>query len=353
MKLFQPFNRAHGMDISDYMVRIAEVHADPAGLIIHGFNEIPLEEGVVSEGEIKKFDVLEKKVRELYKKSVGSFSSPFVIVAIPERKTYTKVVEMEKIPPEQINEAIRWEAEQHFPIALEDVYTTWSPVTESKDKLTLLLCATDKIYVEQYNTLLESVGKHVVIAEPESAAMQRFLLTNDPTPSIILDLGASKTSADIIVNNVIRYTSTISFSGNDLTQLLSQQLNLRKDQAERAKLLFGLDPVKSKGVVRKILKPKFSGLITHLNDILDYYNSQFQNLEPVKQIILCGGGSRMQGLAEYLEEELHIGAKIILPKINTLKKVGSKFNQDKELSFVTVFGLALRSDLELPFEMIN
>jgi len=353
MKLFQPFERAHGIDISDFMIRVAEARHGKKGIELFAFGEVPLAKGIIEKGEITDFEAMKKQLTLLYKSCAGHLSSPFAIVAVPERKTFTKVIEIDTLPHEQLQEAMRWESEQHFPISTEDVYTAWSMISETKEKQTILLSATDRLYVEQYVSALESVGKTLVIAEPESLAMQRFLLADDKTPTIILDLGASKTSADIIVGGIIRYTSTIAFSGKDLTLSLAKKLNLDETQAEKAKTLFGMDKVKSKGVVRKILTPLFNPLLGHLQQILSYYEDHFSNLPKIERICLCGGGSTMAGIDEFLSEQVSLPVTKIIPKIRGSYKAGRHFDQSKVLSFVTVIGLSLRSGEQLPYQMLK
>ncbi|PIS41567.1 MAG: hypothetical protein COT25_02355 [Candidatus Kerfeldbacteria bacterium CG08_land_8_20_14_0_20_42_7] len=353
MKIFNPFDRAHGVDISDFMMRLVEARTTKKGIEIFAFHEVPIDPGIIQEGEIKNYAKAKEQLERLYKKINGRVNSPFAIVAVPERKTFTKVVQMDALPPAELAEAIRWEAEQHFPVSLEEMYLTWSLLQTSEKKHTILLSATDKSLLEQYIELFADVQKHIIIAEPESFAIQRALLGQSTIPTLIIDLGASKTSLAIVSRGIVQYTSTISFSGRELTLLIAKELNLKEEQAERAKTLFGLNPKKSKGVVRDLLIDKFSPLVQHINEVLQYYQTNFDQSQPIQKIVLCGGGSQMEGIHTFLSETLRLEINNPIPLINKNKKMGSKFTEKKVLSFTTALGLALRSELQKPFQMLS
>lgn|GEM_PF-1989998 len=353
MRIFKPFERAHGVDISDLMMRLMEASPSKKGMVVHSFYEVPVEPGVIEEGEIKNFSKARECLTKLYKKAPGHLNSAFVIVAVPERKTFTKVVQMDLLPPEELNEAIRWEAEQHFPVSLEDMYLTWSLLETKNNKNVILLSATDQTLLEQYIELFTNVKRHIIVAEPESFAVQRALLGDATVPTLIIDLGASKTSLAIVSQGIVQYTSTISFSGRSLTLLIAKELNLPEAQAERAKTLFGLNPKKSKGVIRNLLIDKFNPLTQHVQEVLKYYQTNFDISEPIQQVVLCGGGSQMEGIHQFLADTLDLPVQNSIPQINQHKKLGRKFTQSHILSFTTALGLALRSDLQKPFEMLR
>lgn len=353
MAIFKPFTRAHGVDISDYMMRLVEAAPTRKGIKIFAYHEVPIEPGVIVEGEIKNFSKAQEALSTLYKKIHGHVSSSFAIVAVPERKTFTKVVHMDMLPREELAEAIRWEAEQHFPVSLEDMYLTWSLLETKENKHTILLSATDQVLLDQYIELFNDNQKQIIIAEPESFAIQRALLGESQVPTLIIDLGASKTSLAIVAEGIIQYTSTISFSGRELTLLIAQHLNLKEDQAERAKTLFGLNPKKSKGVVRNLLVDKFNPLLQHIQEVLRYYEANFDQKDAIQQIVLCGGGSQMEGIHQFLAESTKLAVENPQPVIYTGDKLGAQFKEKRILSFTTVIGLALRSSMQKPFAMLT
>lgn len=351
--MFRPFRLAHGVDISDKMMRIVEAYDTNKGIIINAFGEIPVPSGIIVEGEIKDTAKASELLQNLYNAVTGKISSPFAIVAVPERKTFTKIATIEKLPESEIDDAIQFEAEQHFPVPLEDMYLAWSLLETKKESQTILLSAADKNIIEQYTLLFEENEKYLIVAEPETFAVKRALLKNQSEPTLIIDLGKSKTTLSIVVNDTIAYTTTIQFSGNVLTSKISKELNLSEEQAERAKLLFGMNPRKSKGAVRKLLIPLFEPLFDQVNDIIRYYTNTFESSQTIAQILLCGGGSQMEGILEYCNEQLHIPTSNKKIQLNTNNKVTRDFSQKGQLSFTTALGLALRSGAQTSFEVIQ
>lgn len=348
--MFSPYKRPHGIDLSDAMLRIAEVDQAKDGIHMYGFSQIALPPGYIVEGEIVEHEKVLEKIKELYGSVTGKIHSPFVVLSVPERKTFTKVITIDTLPKEQLTEAVQWEAEQHFPISLEEVYVSWSLIQETREKQNILLSATNKSTLDQYIDILHEVHKTVIIAEPESIAIQRVLMQDKKQPTLILDLGQSKTTVSIVIEGITRYSSTTSFAGTTLTNLIMKQLSLSQKQAERAKILFGLDPARSKGVVQKILNPAFETFIDYCKEILEYYKTHFEKLPMINRIVLCGNGSQIEGIQEYLSEIFKVPVEV--PKIPLIKNsVLAKFPIEQQSSFSTVFGLALRGSVQKPFSI--
>lgn len=332
------------------MIRIAEAEKTKDGLRLFGFNQVTLPTGYIVEGEVLEQDKILTKMKELYASVKGKIHSPFVVLSVPERKTFTKVITIDTLPKEQLSEAVQWEAEQHFPISLEEVYVSWSLISESASKQQILLSATNKTTLDQYIAILESAHKTVIIAEPESIAIQRILIQNPDEPTLIVDLGQSKTTVSIVIEGITRYSSTTSFAGATLTNVIMKQLSLSQQQADRAKMLFGLDPTKSKGVVQKILQPAFDTFIEYCKEILSYYETHFEGLPSIKKIILCGNGSQIEGVKEYIGEIFKVPVEA--PNIPFVKNsVASQFPHQQQLSYSTVFGLSVRGSLQKPFSI--
>lgn len=353
MNIFRPFKLAHGVDISDKMMRVVEAHQDKNGITVNGFAEVPVPSGIIVEGEIKNASKATELVKQLYDTIRGNVSSQFAIVAVPERKTFTKITTIDKLPEDEIDDAIQFEAEQHFPVSLEDMYLAWTLLETTKDSQKILLSATDKNIIEQYKELFLSINKYIIVAEPETFAVKRALISGNVKPTLIIDLGKSKTTLSIVSYDVIAYTTTLQFSGLSLTNAIAKELKLSEDQAERAKLLFGMNPRKSKGVVRKLLLPLLEPLLDQVKDIIRYYTNTFDTQEGITKILLCGGGSQMEGIVDYMTDEIGISTATQKLNLNTANRLTKIFQQSKPLSYVTALGLALRTDQQTPFEMIE
>ncbi|MEK7097992.1 MAG: pilus assembly protein PilM, partial [Patescibacteria group bacterium] len=184
---------------------------------------------------------------------------------------------------------------------------------------------------------------------------------------IILDIGATRTGLTVYSKNTILFTISIPISGNEITNKIAESLKIDQTQAEKAKVICGLDEDKAQGVVKDILSDVIDGLTSKINEAVDFYNSHFPNRGPINQIMLCGGGANIKKLNRIINEKLNINTVVGDPLVNldgakddfskilhsikhleTVKKYQAKdkpssLNNDFKTTFSTAIGLSLRS----------
>ena len=76
---------------------------------------------------------------------------------------------------------------------------------------------------------------------------------------------------------------------------------------------------------------------------IDFYGEMSKQSQSVNKIILCGGGSNMKGLAEYLNQRIKKEVVLGSPWINL--NLGSGLpviNKEISVRYATAIGLALR-----------
>jgi type IV pilus assembly protein PilM len=183
----------------------------------------------------------------------------------------------------------------------------------------------------------------------------------------IIDIGARRTNMTIYSGNTILLSVSIPISGEKITEIISQQLELSRDQAEKAKIICGLDENKAQGIIKKILAEMIDVLILKIKNILTYYYSHFEENGPINKILLCGGGANIKGLDKIITENILVESvlgdpfanlneksedfKKIFSEIHSIEEKTSSKNkiiidghleQNEILSYSTAIGLAMR-----------
>ncbi|MCK4554356.1 pilus assembly protein PilM [Candidatus Parcubacteria bacterium] len=187
----------------------------------------------------------------------------------------------------------------------------------------------------------------------------------------IIDIGAKRTSMTIYSKNTILFTVSMPISGKDITDSIAKTLDIKTDQAEKAKIICGLDETRAQGIIKNILSEMIEELIKKIKETINFYNDHYSSREPINQILLCGGGANIKNLDKIigqaiaievkpgdalinLTEEREKFSKILTEKhsleINSIKEQKKSKNQPKALSiiqdtsltFATAIGLALR-----------
>ena len=171
----------------------------------------------------------------------------------------------------------------------------------------------------------------------------------------------------IYSKNTIIFSVSIPISSQDVTQKISKTLNIDNDQAEKAKIICGLDEGKAQGIIYNILIDNIKNLNKKISEIINFYENHYQNYEPLNKIILCGGGAIIKNLDKLIEKNTNIKTELgdIETNINETKKIIEKIftethnfqtklvqnntnktltlKQNSGLSYTTAIGLALRN----------
>jgi len=343
-----PFKKSFALDLSDNVMRVIQLSYSKKSNSIISFNELPIPSGLMFDGEIKEKNKLIKLIKKLIKQAEGKkISTSFVKCVLPERKTFIKLIKIPKTKKENLKEAIKWEATQHIPMRLEEIYLSYQIInTDPPDnKKSVLIAATPRIIADSYYELLVSTDLTPLSLEPESVAITRCVTPFSQkvkNPVLIIDFGGSHTDLVIYDKKAIQFSSSINFSSSTLTKKLSKKLKIDLNDAEKAKKLYGLEKTKGKGKIRKILEPALSPMIDKILETQDFYNNHFPDSDKFKHIILSGGGAELKHLDTFLADKTNIKVSRANPlaHINPPKK--NSFAPQKAPSFTTVIGLALK-----------
>lgn len=375
-----------GLDISDLSLKLVQLNKRRGKITIQALSKLNLSPGVVVNGEIKNKIELIRAIKKIISAPLyGKVSSEEVIACLPESKTFVKLIEIQK-SPNSLPDIIGSEIEKHVPMAINEIYYDWQIIEELADKYSVLIGAAPKDIVNQYTSMLDEAKLSPIALEIEPIATCRCLLkekmsnlgpitfkVKDKTeagPNYgIIDIGANHTCMIFYSDHTILFTVSMPISGEKITSKISQTLNLDREQAEKAKIICGLDETKANGIIKDILADTLKNLTEKIKEALAFYENYFHQRGPLNQILFCGGGANIPNLEKIIGEQLSVEVKTadiltnlseaknkfdeIFTEKHTLNLKSSEINlsgKKKELcirqncspTFTTAFGLALR-----------
>jgi type IV pilus assembly protein PilM len=350
---------AFGLDISDLSLKIVKLEKKRGGFNLASFGETPIKPGLIKNGEIKKEKDLAKIIQKAISKIKGKkLKTKYVIASLPEEKAFLQVIQMPRLPEEDLKSAVIYEAENYIPLPIEEVYLDSQivpPVYNHLDHQDVLIAALPKKTVDSYINCLKEAGLKPLALEIESLSIARALIKNEMTtsPVLIIDLGATRTGFCIFSGHSLRFTFSIPVSSQKLTEAISRSLKIDLSKAEKLKLKYGLEKRKTKkgGQIFEALIPPLIDLTEQIKRYLDYYRSHtsHEHLPPnskmVEKVFLCGGGANLKGLVDFFSEGLNLPVELGNPWINILPEGQKKVPElplQKSLIFTSALGLALR-----------
>ncbi|MCH7828735.1 type IV pilus assembly protein PilM [Patescibacteria group bacterium] len=349
---------AFGLDISDLSLKIMCLKRQGKGFQLHAFGEFSIAPGVVERGEVKQGDVLTQTIREAVKSFGSKLSTKYVVASLPEEQAFLQVMQLPRMKPEELEHAVRFEAENYVPHSIEKVYLDYQvvkPFHSYIDHTDVLLAALPRTMVDPYLEALEHSGLTVKALEIESLAISRVLVPKETAalPLLLVDFGATRTSFVVFSGYSLRFTASIPVSSSQLTKSIAETLKLTEEKAEELKISFGLqgqDDEQGKKVLEALMPPLLN-LVEQIKKHLSYYESHTIhqhlgiNQQRIKRVIVSGGGANLRGFTRFLSKELEREVILGNPWVNILEtslKELPLLSFGESLKYTAALGLALR-----------
>ena len=329
-----------GLDISDLSIKLVQLNKIRGKIKIQALGKLTLPPGIIANGVINDRAELIKAIKKIIAApGYGKVSSEEAVVCLPESKTFIKRIEVAK-SPNSLADVIGAEIEKHVPMSKSEIYYDWQVTAELADKYQVLIGAAPKEIVDQYAQLLDDAKLSVAAMEIEPTAICRCLLKEEapeakpaaaplkpgrtaPLNYGIIDIGANHTCLIFYSDNTIVFSVSMPISGEEITAKISRTLDLTPEQAEKAKIICGLDETKANGVIKKILEETIKNLISKIKEALDFYENYYGG--KLNKILLCGGGGNITELGKIIAQEFSIKVETA-DALTNLDETGEKFN---------------------------
>ncbi len=342
--------KAFGLDISDFSLKIAKVRKRGRSLNLVSHNQVKIKPGIVRKGEIRKPDQLAEIIKKAIKEVKGEkLGTKNVVVSLPEEKAFLQVIKMPRLSEEDLKSAVIFEAENHIPLSIEEVYLDYQVISSPEpgsrsDHLNVLIVAFPRKIVDSYFACLKKANIKPVVLENESLAISRALIkgNNINQPIFLIDFGSNRSIFIIFAGYSIMFTFSISISSQNFTESISRSMKIDLDKAEKLKIKYGLKG-KSSGKGKEVFEsiiPVLTDLTEQIKKHLEYYQTHVGG-KKVEKILICGAGAKLKGFNSFLSSELKIPVEVGNPWIN-VKRQELIYQKKQSLNYVTAIGLALR-----------
>ncbi len=346
---FQPQTVHIGLDIGDRSLKAIQLKKTLSGhLEISAVSSIGVAEGVFDEGNIKEPAKLTEALKQLFAKpSYGKFVTNNVVACLPETKTFIMMIDIPPMSEVERPQAIKWEAEHHIPVPIDDTYWDWQamPSANNNAHIPILLGVAPKDISHSYTDVLADAKLTPLALEIEAVAIIRSLISNElnnsPQATMVIDIGGTRTSLMVFDKGSIQFSVSLPISGRRITQTVAKTLNISEAEAEKAKKICGFDKDKCDGAIVSILQPIVDELITRVRESQIFYRDHFPNGSKIGQVILCGGGANFKKINDIFAAALQLPISLGNPTVN-LDKTALHIPPEEIVGYTTAIGLALR-----------
>ncbi len=280
-------------------------------------------------------------LRRLFKE--GKIEARNANMSVPIFSSFLTVMELPQMPESELINAVRFEAKKYVPVSLDNVIIDWSLVgTGSDGKILILLIAIPKDLINEYMSIAREADMKLLTIELETVSAARALVGNDPIPTLLIDMGSRDTTISVVDGGFLRISHSIETSGEDLTRVLANSLNISWRRAEELKKESGLKIMDNNDQITSVFTPLLDIIIKATQDIINLYFSKTK--KKIEKLIIYGGASKMPGFSEYLNSRLKMDVIVGNPfsRVAYPEKLKSTINEIGH-EFTIAVGLALRA----------
>lgn len=320
-----------GLDIGSHSIKLVRLKKGKKGFELLNFGIIPIPPETIVDGLIEKPEIVTNAIKNIFK--TERIKTKEVVTAISGESVVIKKINVPKMTEDELAESIRVEAEQYIPFDIEEVNFDFQIIKESgaektekeetgeegapKANMDVLLVAARKELVGGRNKPIIDAGLKPVIVDLDVFAIENGYEFNYGVPVgevlVLVNIGASFTNVNILVDGVTEYTKDITGGGNRINHELQKNFNIDYDTAEKLKMGIGLNGTSEKDVANVIISAL--GELSHdINKMFhDFIKSTGKN---INRVILSGGCARIHGIEKILTENFDIPTEIINPYKN-------------------------------------
>jgi type IV pilus assembly protein PilM len=296
-----------GLDIGSSAVKAVELKpAGKSGYKVVAFASEPIPPDTIVDGAIVDGAAVADAIKRLFDSK--RFKAKDVVVSLSGNAVIVKKIALPVMTEAELDESIHWEAEQYIPFDIQDVNLDYqileaTPGDGGKQTMDVLLVAAKRDKIAEYTGAIAQAGKNAVVVDIDAFAVQNCYEVNyglDGGVTVLLNVGASAINVNIIAGEQSLFTRDISLGGNAFTDAVQREFGLAFDVAERAKTGQPVDGVPFDDV-RPVLRTMSEAVVLEIQKTFDFFKATTSQ-DRIDRIVLCGGGSRVDGLTEALEE---------------------------------------------------
>ncbi len=278
-----------------------------------------------------------------------------VVFSVASTKIITREVELPYVKPKNMDNIIRLNAEEYFPVNLAEYsldYTVTEIVeSEGAKKAKIIIFAALTSMMKEYADLADRLGLRIQSIDYAGNSIVSYVQNERLTgTSLFLDLGAESTMVTIMAGRVVKFSRNILFGTRLVNDSIRNHFEVSYEEATRIskeRQLLSNEHTENTYLSNDVTSG-MEQIMSGVSRLVDYYTSR--NKQPVERIYLFGGGSEIHGIEDYVEQFFNLPTQ----RMNELKYTVQKdksFNPDVQVYYASAIGAALSTINLLPAEI--
>jgi len=317
-----------------------------------------LEAGIVVGGELREPEALAEALKLFFKDN--KLPKQGVRLGIASNRIGVRTFDIGGIDdPKQLENAIRFRAQETLPIPLEEAVLDYQVLGETLDEegspvRRVLLVVAYRDLVDRYVAACKKAGIKLAGVDLEAFALLRALGERAADAGnaaiVVTSVGYDRSTLAVSNGETCEFTRIIEWGGLNLNVAIARALDMAPSEVEdvkrsislleSAETMEGLDPEKA-AKVRTAVHEELQSFAREVVSSLQFYQGQPGSLG-IGEIILTGGTAEMPGIDAELGRL--IGVRVRAGDPLSRVKLGKKFIADDQVgSLAVAIGLGIEA----------
>jgi type IV pilus assembly protein PilM len=340
-----------GLDVGSSSIKAVELSMKGKGknfdLTHLGVAQVPPE--AIVQGAFLNSSAITEAIKEAVENAKIKTSN--VAAAVCGHSVIVKKVSLPQMTRDELDEQIRWEAEQYIPFDVNEVNLDFQilEASDGEGQMDVLLVAAKKDLIDDYVQVVREAGLTPVAVDVAGFAIENAFEANyDTTPDDVIalvNIGAQVVNINIISGGIPCFTRDITTAGNQYTEEIQKALSISFEEAERIKL--GGQGTDSQDVVPQEVEQAMQSVtetvIGEISRSLDFYAATTAESR-INKVYLSGGSAKVSGLVTAFHERTGLEVETLNPLAQMLPsdRFDQEYLDDVSATLSVGVGLALR-----------
>ncbi|HZJ09872.1 MAG TPA: type IV pilus assembly protein PilM [Trueperaceae bacterium] len=376
-----PKIEAVGLEVGTSALKVVELRAgNPPTLGALALRPMP--PGLIQDDQVTDAGGLAEEIKALFQDA--GISRRFTVTAVSNRQAITRNIHVPRMTVQELDEAIKWEAERYIPFPIDEVMLDYFVLDNPEDveeggQLEVVIAAARLDEVTQQVEYLKQAGLEPYVIDVKPFSLLRALkgsllgeyltkttLTGDfyteaNEIGVVLEIAASTSTVTLVRGQRVLMNRNINVSGDDFTAAIQRAFGLDFDSAEDVKIEYGTATIPtedeedllnfdakreqfSPGRVYEALRPVLVELTTEIRRSLEFFRVQSGDAN-ISRMLVTGGGAKLRGLPEAIGDALGFRVELGDPWLTIHvdeNRFDTQYLRKNAAEFAVPLGLALR-----------
>lgn len=369
-----------GLDIGSSKVKAIQLRKSGGKLEIERFGVADVYPGGDrTAAQSSPFDLKCNAARKALQQA--GITAKYAVSAVAGESIIVRYIQLPDMPEAELKNALRWEAEEYIPYAIDEVNIDSVVLGPSAaaGKVDVLLVSARKDLINEHVQIVRTAGLTPLVVDVESFAfMNAFEAVYGPGGRdcfALVNIGAETTNINIYIGNTSRFSRDIAIAGNAITAAVMSKTQLPFKRAEEMKIAVGapggetkeedtqqesnlistirgtvermtgsdLGDDSAEGIAQRAIGNTLEQLIGEIRRSIQFFENQGGG-STVQRVFVGGGSAKMKNITKFLGGALDLPVEVIDPLRNV--SVGREANrqlvEEHREQLPVGIGLALR-----------